>query len=355
MEKINQRYDEFYDFRMANVNDVDAIMDFIRGEWRADHILGRNKELFLWQYGNDFYGDPETINMLLMTEKDGTIVGVNGFIPYSCRKESNLCVSSAITKVKASVALPMSGVELIKRFKNIVRADNYYSSGANPKTMIPIGEKVFHYSVGVMQQFYMLNPDMKNFIIAKVVNKEYRGYEKHSVQAFRINRFTELESKYDFSICYSGQGYKSKEYIQHRYFDHPVYEYMVYGIKVSDKNIFNNVLIGREIEVNTHKIFRIVDFLGSIGTLSAIGSILHEMMEKENYEYIDCMVGTISHEIMEKAGFSLRDENDCNIIPHYFEPFVRENIDVWYQKSDSNVVIFKADGDQDRPNYIINC
>jgi len=43
------------------------------------------------------------------------------------------------------------------------------------------------------------------------------------------------------------------------------------------------------------------------------------------------------------------------IIPNYFEPFKRINIDLNYAykdlKKDSPVRLFKADGDQDRPNY----
>ncbi len=35
----------------------------------------------------------------------------------------------------------------------------------------------------------------------------------------------------------------------------------------------------------------------------------------------------------------------------YFDPFLRENIEIWYQKSKEEIVIFKADGDQDRPNH----
>lgn len=54
---------------------------------------------------------------------------------------------------------------------------------------------------------------------------------------------------------------------------------------------------------------------------------------------------------MELSGFNLRSLEDENIIPTYFEPFVQKNIDIWFQSSEKGLCIFKADGDQDRPNY----
>ena len=39
-----------------------------------------------------------------------------------------------------------------------------------------------------------------------------------------------------------------------------------------------------------------------------------------------------------------------NIIPNYFSPFIRENIDIYIRYNDDSTRFFKADGDQDRPN-----
>ena len=50
------------------------------------------------------------------------------------------------------------------------------------------------------------------------------------------------------------------------------------------------------------------------------------------------------------AGFSERTEDDTNIIPNYFSPFVAENIDIYVRSPYENTLFMKADGDQDRPN-----
>ena len=68
------------------------------------------------------------------------------------------------------------------------------------------------------------------------------------------------------------------------------------------------------------------------------------------YEYVDFYTLGFNEKYIESAGFRKREENCCNIIPNYFEPFERENVDIWVQYDNENTVFFKADGDQDRCN-----
>ena len=69
---------------------------------------------------------------------------------------------------------------------------------------------------------------------------------------------------------------------------------------------------------------------------------------------------SLSTENLEASNFILRQAFDDLVVPHYFEPFVRENIDLNYAirlRSDTdlnNVRLFKGDGDQDRPSQIIS-
>lgn len=342
------KYDELYDFRLASKEDVDTIMLFLKTEWGENHILANDKEFFLWQYGNEQYGDKNTINFVMMTDKSGNIMGLNGFIPYALNPEERY-VSSAIIKVSSKVSLPMSGVELIKRFKELVPAKAYYSSGTNPKTILPIGKTIFKYKTGKMQQYYMLNPNIKEFKIAKVSSRINYMELKKEYELVHVESFDELKRLFDLSRKYKRQGYKSPEYIRKRYFEHLVYSYDIYGLAKEYQKNFEGILIGREIEVDNQKIFRIVDYLGDIENLKNIGETLRKIIIKNQYEYVDLVVGEIEEELLKESGFTLR--NDNTIIPMYFEPFIRENIDIYYQKSDENIVIFKADGDQDRPNH----
>lgn len=114
-----------------------------------------------------------------------------------------------------------------------------------------------------------------------------------------------------------------------------------------------SILIAREVECNGVKVLRIVDFIGDYTQLSEIGNAIKEEMNKNDYEYVDFYVGGFQLDAIEKAGFKLKTDDDLNCIPNYFEPFVQENTTIHYfTTSEQDFLIFKGDGDQDRPNLI---
>ena len=343
------KYDEYFDFRIARTEDTDAIMQFLKEEWGENHILANDKEFFFWQYGNEQYGDIDTINFVLMLDKQKNIVGANGFIAYAQKAEERY-VSSAITIVKKNLRLPMCGVELIRRFKELVPAQAYYSAGTNSKTMLPIGKRIFHYATGVMQQYYLLNPQIDEYRIAVIKHAVCSAPQPSLIKLKEMETIEELTQSYDVRQRFSGQAFKSSEYIHKRFFEHPVYQYRAWGLWEEERGKCVGVLFGRELEQNGRKILRLVDYLGDIVNLAKLGAALLNLMQKEEYEYIDLLVGTLPEELMNQSGFALQKEEDGNIIPTYFEPFVQRNVNICYQKSDASIVIFKADGDQDRPN-----
>ena len=58
---------------------------------------------------------------------------------------------------------------------------------------------------------------------------------------------------------------------------------------------------------------------------------------------------------MSKSGLHKNNFNDQIVVPNYFEPFVKKNINLkWAIKSNNPVMtpMFKGDCDQDRPNKL---
>ena len=345
------RYDEVYDFRLATVQDVDDIMKFIREEWGANHILAHDKTLFLWQYGCTEYGNTKDINVVLMTLKDGTIVGMIGFVPYSNDKD-NLHISTAITKIKSGDILPMAGLELMRRQMQIVGEKANFASGTNPNTILPLFNRVFKHKTGIMQQYYILNPDVGDYHIAVVPDTEIKecNYCSYPIALKEVDTFEQLSLNYDLSEKKRRMSIKSPEYINKRYFNHPYYSYRKWVLKNED-GLGIGALFGREICIDNSKILRLVDYRGNIEHLGKIGDALHRLIIEESYEYIDLMVSDLSDVSLQDAGFCLLDVDGETVIPHYFEPFEKRNIKNHYQAS-ADIVIFKADGDQDRPNRI---
>ena len=148
--------------------------------------------------------------------------------------------------------------------------------------------------------------------------------------------------------------YKSKIYFLNRFFKHPIYQYIFYTIK--NRNEVLAILVARVCGNYMGKCLRIVDFIGDITAISGVRNQLMGIMGEFDYEYIDFMVVGLEDKELQNAGFKRRRDYSDVILPNYFEPFVRENIDLDYAYKSidkrEEIIFFKADADQDRPNLL---
>lgn len=96
----------------------------------------------------------------------------------------------------------------------------------------------------------------------------------------------------------------------------------------------------------------IVDFLGKFQ--KNLYDEFQKLLQKQNLEFVSFLCYVWDTNKIIQMGFSLKNEE--SIIPVYFEPFLKENIDIYFAfKSEyKNYTIFKGDSDQDRPNIYIN-
>lgn len=342
------KYERLYSFRIATIEDVDDIMKFINDEWGENHILAHDRDLFVWQYGRSEYGDDTTIDVVLMTEKNGQIVGMIGFVPYSENKK-HLHISTAITKIRSKNIMPMAGIELMRRQVALVGEEANFASGTNPDTILPLFEKVFKHKVGIMQQYYILNESISEYHVALPDKKEYKSsFQPSDYRFVEVDTFEGLSEKYDLNEINAHMSIKSPNYIKKRFFEHPYYLYRKW-VLIDEKGNGVGVIFGREIIVEQAKILRFVDYRGDLAHLEKLGTAIHNLINEENYEYVDLMASDLTKVKMCDSGFNLLNPDGNTIIPHYFEPYVRENIKNYYQ-TNYDLVIFKADGDQDRPS-----
>ena len=74
----------------------------------------------------------------------------------------------------------------------------------------------------------------------------------------------------------------------------------------------------------------------------------------KNVEYLDFYYFGIPNKYLLDTGFKIKKKNSKNILPNYFEPFSKKNININYAiKKGSlkhNHFLFKGDCDQERPN-----
>jgi hypothetical protein len=341
------KYDELYIFREATINDVDKLMHFIKEHWRANHILGNDRDFFLYEHGN---GD--NINFVICQDrKSGEIVGMQGYIPYS-REEERRHICGVMTMVKKGITTPLLGVELMKRFIDIINHKTYFGIGTNPQTMVPLVKRLFGRFVFKSTHYYRLNEKVDSFKVAKIVDRKKSSetiVENSAAQLVEFSSFEEVKRNFALNKAYKFLPYKEDWYIKKRYFDHPIYRYRVWGIPV--KGTILALLFGREVECADRKILRFVDFIGNIEDLVHASKGVKDIIEADSFEYADFLLHGIPERIMNKSGFVRKDEEDGNIIPNYFEPFVQNNVDIWLETSQEDMVVFKGDSDQDRPNF----
>lgn len=326
--------------RFATLSDIDAIMNFINIHWKTGHILATNKEFFIYEHV-----DNDKVNFVIALDSDSNeIVGTCGFIKN--RKELiGSDIWGTLWKV-VKTSNPMLGINILEFLNKNSQCRSFSSNGIASKT-IPIYD-FLRYRTGKLKHYYRLN-DKTNFQIAIIKEKvilevkNSENYELELIQDFQALRpfFNNFQDKEQIP-------YKDEWYIEKRYFNHPIYKYQVFGIK---KNNIKSIIVVRELKHNDTKILRIVDFIGNQEDLNYIGSALQDLMDQNNYEYIDFYCEGIKDEILENAGLIYKSDSDLVCIPNYFEPFIQNNIDIFFfTNSQDSITVFKADGDQDRPS-----
>lgn len=338
------RFDEKYEIRLARYDEIEEIMEFIDQNWRKGHILGNDRAFFEYEH----VIDGQVTFILAKDRKTLDIHGILGYLPAS-RNRDKYDIWGVVWKVKEKEALPMLGIELKKRLVECIGARTDLGTGANPKTAVPLLKMLLHYKVGKMKHYYVLS-EREEYKIAEV-KRQKRPSVKGNPESTFVERFNFIEDvieKYDFTVSREDIPYKDSWYINRRYYRHPVYRYMVYGLFKEKDGRAQALLVCREQEYEGTCVLRIVDYIGNRRLFAGLRAFIDASLKK--YEYIDFYCYGFEENYILEAGFTLLDDSDDNIIPNYFQPFERKNIDIWVNSSRDGCLFFKADGDQDRPN-----
>jgi hypothetical protein len=102
------------------------------------------------------------------------------------------------------------------------------------------------------------------------------------------------------------------------------------------------------------KVLRIVDFYGNFPNNKDISQNIIVYLIKKKIEYLDFLVGGLDNKILKKIGFN-KKEKKMNI-PNHFEPLNKKshflNYGIFLNKNIKKTLVFKGDGDQDRPSIL---
>lgn len=333
-----------YEIRRATKSDISMIMEYIDEDWKKGHIMSSNRALFEYE----FLESDGTVNMVIALNLiTNRIDGCLGFIKSS-RNTETFDSWGTIWKVREGCD-NLLGLRLISEVWKIPGNQNYLNIGLNPYTAGRIHKMLLKEFVDKMRHYYIL-ADRKEYKIALVEHKEtdYIAEISCPYSVYKLNR-EDFITYFTSNLAEKGRiPHKNREYFIHRYYDHVIYDYDVYGIMSGDN--LHSFFVVREDSYEEHIALRMVDYFGDENAMVAIGQFLPQLFLNELVEYIDFYEYGYSDYNIKKAGFQLLEENDTNIIPNYFHPFVQKNIDIWISSPVEGTKFVKGDGDQDRPN-----
>ena len=145
---------------------------------------------------------------------------------------------------------------------------------------------------------------------------------------------------------------KSINYLKRKYQKNNFYDYKFFSIKQKTKLI--TVLVGRIINYKKKKIFRIVDFVGSLEGISIFAKNYDFNLIDKSIKFVDILSCSPYYKLKIKGFYK---SNKKSFLPIYFEPLINRYTEKNFifkkiKNVNKNFLILTGDCDQERPNQI---
>lgn len=330
---------EDYQFRLARNSDYPAIAAFMRAQWDSPHPLIERQDLFDYYYRQD--AGQDRLRFALCEEK-GHIKALAGYIPASLQPTPDIWVSLWVADKTARG----SGLELMAALPQLLGCRTLACNNIRPETQPFYQFLGFH--TGRVGHFYRL-AHRQSYQLAVVHHRDIPA-TSGKAQLAQVTSPAQLEQS-GFIPPANANPYKDMWYIQRRFFAYPHQPYNVYTAALPGESRPRALLAARVIPAGGTVVLRISDYIGEPDFLPELGNAINQPMQTTGAEYADCYCAGIPAATMRSAGFAERDANSQNILPNYLQPPAIANTDYYYfTNNPHHFVLFKADGDQDRPN-----
>lgn len=324
-------------------------MRFIDDHWRKDHVLARVRSLLDWQHACE----DGTYNFLLARDDTGRLLAILGYIPASRYDPAIVGTEDtawlALWKARADAGRAGLGLALLRELGRIHPAAQLGVNGIN--VTHPPMYRSLGFQSDELRQYYIGNPGGRGSLII-MADGEVLPAPNPGAATFR-----EMDAATLAVLTLPNCGepvtpLKSPAYFIRRFLEHPYYDYRVLSIELEGET--RAILAMRLDWHGQSRALRIVDFLGDERVLAECGTALHEAMIAVDAEYVDLWQFGLPEQYLHAAGFAATTESGP-VVPTYFEPFVPARARIFFAvKAGAGRMlrVFKADGDQDRPNRI---
>lgn len=309
------------EIRIAEYSEKQLILNFIDTYWQKDHIFVKWPELF-----DDYHKNGDSLNYVIaIDENTQKIYGVCGFIFANHNENPDVWI--ALWKVIPSGSSSL-GLDMVHFLHNELRCNILACCGIKKEV-----KKLYEflgYKTGTLYHYYRLNNESE-YQIANIADKIEQVNGSKGAILQQIKSEIQFDEMIDYSkeVFCSCLPYKDVDYVKRKYFHNIAYDYQIWAVK-NEKDDINAIVVTKSITIGSSKVLRIVDFLGDEDELAKCGSSLDELLIRESYEYVDFYEYGLAEKTLTGLGMTLRDENDKNIIPNYFEPFVSQNVDIHF-------------------------
>lgn len=324
-------------FRLARLGEDHAIREFINQHFDMRLPLLNRPELY--QY---YYVGQDGVPQFAVAELDGQYLSVAGYILASADHCPDVWVSVWV----AAKGHNGVGLELMNELPSLLQAEVVACNNIRPNTCALY--KFLGWQAERLPHYYRLG-QCPDYQLAKPMCHTPLPVQQ-DLNLKKIESSTVLISLGMPPTCHTP--HKDIWYLQRRYFNYPHFHYDVWAAQENGELLA--YLVTRTVtaqDTGCAAVVRLVDFIGEDAVLPRLGGAIDAMVCSVGAEYIDCYNAGIPAAIWQAAGFTERVEGDGCIIPNYLTPPLRENTEYYYfTNKPENFVLFKADGDQDRPN-----
>jgi hypothetical protein len=336
------------EIRRCRQEDITQVSEFIDNHWAKGHVLAVNQNLMDWQHkaedGNYDY---------LLAWHNQELVGILGYIStrrYDLALIDQNVIWLALWKVLDNCGVTGLGLRMLRELE---RVEPHVGIAINK--ILPEHSPLYRalrYQVVELNQYFVTNPDKPSQLISALPGTlmpvpKGRGVTLAEMDEEGLNRLN------PGSIPSKSMPLKTPLYFLNRFIRHPFYRYRVFQVIRRSEVV---ALIALRIACGENiRVLRIVDFTGDFSAIGEIGESIAEIMNEEDAEYMDFWQYGVSSEYLEQAGFKYVDPDGSVVVPNYFEPFLAKTsriLSTYKLNASDSFMIFKADGDQDRPNFL---
>ena len=330
---------EKYQIRFAQIEDRAAIMGFIENHWRKGHLLAKDVEFFNYQYQTQ----PDRLNMVIAIHEEFGVESLLGFIPANQEVDS---IWLALWKTVKAAHAPNLGMACLEYLLDEIKPKIIACNGISVKTKVIY--QFLGYELAQLQQYYLPNPNCQEPVLASFGSKARPTAQGQAVLS-QVDSLDKLKALCSSDLLAANHPHKDLWYLENRFLKHPSFDYQIYAIE--DEGKCRGILVLRKLLAKGASALRVMDFIGDTQVLAEIGSCLSQLLIEEECEYVDFFQLGVPQGILEQAGFTLNDQEDGVVIPDYFQPFTHSNVELHcFTNQLDEFLMFKADGDQDRPN-----